>query len=169
MKERTKELQMAKEKAEESDRLKTSFLANMSHEIRTPLNAIVGFSELLANDDADESFKKTALEQINKSNNMLLRLIDDVIDLSKIRAAKISIKKTKFDLYTLLNELYITFKHRLKERRDNAVKLIFNKEYDSIGVYSDYERLKQVLSNFLSNANKIYRKWNDRAGVQNRQ
>ena len=94
-----------KEKAELSDRLKSAFLANMSHEIRTPLNAIVGFSELMVNTD-DQAEKEEYMEIIESNNELLLRLINDILDLSKIESGILERKREKFNLSKVCGELY---------------------------------------------------------------
>ncbi|MEG1564321.1 MAG: histidine kinase dimerization/phospho-acceptor domain-containing protein, partial [Bacteroides sp.] len=103
----------AKNKAEEADKLKSTFLANMSHEIRTPLNAIVGFAELLS--ETEEVDEKLEYKQLIETNSdVLLKLIGDILDLSKIEAGSIDIKRQPFDLSDLCEELYQSFKQRIK-------------------------------------------------------
>ena len=144
------ELQRAKEKAEESDKLKSVFLANMSHEIRTPLNAIVGFSELLSEtNNIDE--KAEYLKIINTNNELLLRLIGDILDLSKIESGLIDFKHEKFDLVAVFRDLFATF----KQKQTNAnVELLADFPYAKCIVSLDRNRLIQVVTNFVINAMK---------------
>lgn len=145
-------LKEAKKKAEDSDRLKSAFLANMSHEIRTPLNAIIGFSELLK--DADNQAEKDEFWNIiNNNNEMLLRLIGDILDLSKIEAGVIEIKKTEFDLVPFFNEMASTFAQQL-EKKGTDVKLIIDNPYTSCMVKFDKNRLQQIITNYMTNAIK---------------
>jgi len=104
----------AKKKAEESDNLKSAFLANVSHEIRTPLNSIVGFSSLLIEPDLSEETKKMYTEMIESNTESLLVLIDEIIDLSKIEAQQLTLKKQDFSIDVLMEELFQIFSHGLK-------------------------------------------------------
>ena len=104
------ELIKAKDKAEESDKLKTAFLANMSHEIRTPMNGILGFAEMLNDDNLSPANRKKYLEIINSNGKMLINLIDDIIDFAKIEADQLNIMKDDFSLNNLLSPgSYILF------------------------------------------------------------
>ena len=154
IKERTVELIDAKEKAEESDKLKSAFLANMSHEIRTPMNAIIGFGDLLSEAELEEEDKKSFIKLINKNSHTLLELINDIIDISKIEAEQIRIRKSDFEVAPLLKELYENF--TINKVKDN-VKILLEKRFveNRIIIYSDPLRLKQVLNNLLSNALKF--------------
>jgi signal transduction histidine kinase len=156
--ERTKELNAAKEKAEESDKLKSSFLANMSHEIRTPLNAILGFSTLIQ----DRSITQAEMEEYNKmmetSGNDLLLLIDDILDISRIEANQIKVELRETTVSMLAEEVFKTFKQSLYlEKSDNPVTPLFvtpaNKE--DYFLNTDPFRLKQILLNILNNAVKF--------------
>ena len=100
-------LTIAKEKAQESDMLKSSFLANISHEIRTPMNGIVGFAELISRDDLDNSTRKTYVNIMKKSSEQLVRIIDDIIDFAKIEANQIHISQEKVNINKLLDQLMI--------------------------------------------------------------
>ena len=116
------ELIQAKEKAEESDRLKSAFLANMSHEIRTPLNAIVGFSSLLAETDEAE-LRHVYMSLVQENNELLLNLISDILDISKIEAGMIDLVMGRVDVPQLCREVIATFSHK---KRDTAVELRFD-------------------------------------------
>jgi PAS domain S-box-containing protein len=149
------QLQEAKEKAEESDRLKSAFLANMSHEIRTPLNAIVGFSTLLAqNANSEENEKFAELVRIN--SDTLLRLIDEILDLSKIEANQITIRNEKCNINQLLKELFSASKIFLEKENKTGIEIslkIPDTAPDSY-ILTDHVRLRQVLTNILENAIK---------------
>ena len=145
------ELIQAKEKAEESDRLKSAFLANMSHEIRTPLNAIVGFSSLLAETDEAE-LRHVYMSLVQENNELLLNLISDILDISKIEAGMIDIVMGRVDVPQLCREVIATFSHK---KRDTAVELRFDENSPQIVIDADKNRIVQVLSNFLTNALKF--------------
>lgn len=139
-----------KEKAEESNRLKSAFLANMSHEIRTPLNAIIGFSELLCiTEDRDEREEYSKI--INLNNELLLRLISDILDLSKIESNAIELHVEVFDFNELIHEIYGSFSARVEEKK---LKLIEQIPYSSCKVALDKDRIAQIAINFLTNAIK---------------
>ena len=145
------ELIQAKEKAEESDRLKSAFLANMSHEIRTPLNAIVGFSSLLAETDEAE-LRHVYMSLVQENNELLLNLISDILDISKIEAGMIDLVMGRVDVPQLCREVIATFSHK---KRDTAVELRFDENSPQIVIDADKNRIMQVLSNFLTNALKF--------------
>ena len=145
------ELIQAKEKAEESDRLKSAFLANMSHEIRTPLNAIVGFSSLLAETDEAE-LRHVYMSLVQENNELLLNLISDILDISKIEAGMIDLVMGRVDVPQLCREVIATFSHK---KRDTAVELRFDENSPQIVIDADKNRIVQVLSNFLTNALKF--------------
>ena len=144
------ELEYAKEKAEQSDKLKSAFLANMSHEIRTPLNAIVGFSELLMTEE-DKHNKEEYNKLISTNSQLLLHLISDILDLSKVEAGMIDFKKEVFDLIPYLNNLANTYKQKCIEK---GLDFILESKYSSCIVKYDKNRLAQVLSNYVTNAIK---------------
>ncbi|MCP9611192.1 PAS domain-containing hybrid sensor histidine kinase/response regulator [Coprobacter tertius] len=144
------ELKDLKEKAELSDRLKSAFLANMSHEIRTPLNAIVGFSELMVNCD-NQAEKDEYMSIIESNNELLLRLINDILDLSKIESGILERKRERFDLSKVCNELYTMI---LPKITNPNVRVEVNDNYSDCWVFLDRSRLKQVWMNYLINAVK---------------
>ena len=144
------ELLNAKNKAEESNRLKSAFLANMSHEIRTPLNAIVGFSNILAmTDDAEE--KEEYVHIIENNNVLLLQLINDILDLSKIEAGTLDFIYSDVDINTMLHELEVSMQSRIT----NHVKLIFERKQEDCFVSIAKSRFMQVLINLITNAIKF--------------
>lgn len=145
------ELIQAKEKAEESDRLKSAFLANMSHEIRTPLNAIVGFSSLLAETD-DVELRQSYMSLVQENNDLLLNLISDILDISKIEAGTIELATGWVDVPQLCREVIATFSHK---KHDGAVELRFDESSPQIVIDADKNRIMQVLSNFMTNALKF--------------
>lgn len=151
------DLQKAKEKAEESDRLKSSFLANMSHEIRTPMNAIIGFAKLLQRDNLDEEKREKYLELIDKGGNRLLNLISDILDISKIDAGQIKIRMAPCNINELMDDLITQFtitlnNPKVKLKTSNALS---NKEGNII---TDKLRLTQIISNLMENAIKFTQK-----------
>lgn len=151
-------LQIAKEKAEESDRLKSAFLANMSHELRTPMNGIIGFSKLIidANDMSQELLKKY-LNIIHKSGYILLNLVNDIIDLSKIESMQLKLNYTKFKLNELIDELHGFFMSEKENTGKNDLEIIAKKDYafKDLMIYSDSNRIRQVLYNLIHNALKF--------------
>ncbi len=155
---RTEEFRIAKERAEEADKLKSAFLANMSHEIRTPLNAIVGFSELLsAYTDINDEIK-SYFDIIRQSSNDLLGLINDIIDIAKIESGQLQFSIADCNLQLeleLLNSFYT--KQIILENKQDNINLIFSPDanYPNPVVKVDPNRLKQVLNNLLSNALKF--------------
>ena len=141
----------AKNKAEVSDRLKSAFLANMSHEIRTPLNAIVGFSNLLAEaEDAQE--KSEYIDIVQENNELLLKLISDILDLSKIEAGTFEFHLTAFDVNQMCQEVVRSLALKVRGRN---VELLFGGHPAQCRMVSDKSRLIQVLTNFINNALKF--------------
>ncbi|MBN2610685.1 MAG: PAS domain S-box protein [Bacteroidales bacterium] len=151
-----RELLVAKEKAEESDRLKSAFLANISHEVRTPLNGIIGFAAMLKNEKVPFEKRKEYSNFVQKSANQLLNIINDLIDISRIQSGQLSISAKKFNLSILMVELFEHFQNNLKETGKEEIELILNTTYDNdFYVESDEVKLRQVLINLLSNAVKF--------------
>lgn len=154
VKERTLDLLVAKEKAEESDRLKTAFLANLSHEVRTPMNAIIGFSNLLADPFFSEDDKKSFIKIIQDSGESLLVLINDILDVSLIEAGQLKTSKKKFLLKPFLDSLFRIA--AIQFRSNNLDFSVYSEEIaDNDYIVTDAERLKQVLFNFINNARKF--------------
>lgn len=150
-KENEHQLIEAKEKAEEADRLKTAFLANMSHEIRTPLNAIVGFSSLLTEAGTKEE-KQEYLKVVEDNNERLLRLISDILDLSRIETDKYAFRYEEMDMNILCEDIIASMRFKAQPE----VRLIFKPSIlPGCLVISDCNRLQQVISNFVSNAIKF--------------
>jgi len=141
----------AKEKAEESNRLKSAFLANMSHEIRTPLNAIVGFSRILADINSGEMENQFA-GIIESNNNLLLQLINDILDLSKIEAGTLEFVYSDVDINTLFDEIEQASAMKVDQ---NAVKIVFKDKLPKCVIHTERNRLSQVISNFISNSIKF--------------
>lgn len=154
IKEKEKELIIAKEKAEESDRLKTAFLANMSHEIRTPMNAILGFSDLLMQKNLSDEKKEKYLELINTGGKNLLNIISDIIDISKMDANQIHINNEVCNINHVFDNLLSQFTILLAQ---SPVTLQMNKTLDdhAATILTDETRLTQILSNLIENARKF--------------
>jgi PAS domain S-box-containing protein len=163
-----KELVMAKEKAEESDKLKMAFLANMSHEIRTPMNGIIGFASLLKNKDLDLSKREQFTEIIDSNANQLLRIITDIIDISKIESNQLQIFNSNTNLNEVFEELRIQFQNELVKQEKENIKLeIANKNESNIcELEVDSIRLKQILANLLDNAIKFTKKGEIKFGFE---
>ena len=145
------ELLVAKEKAEESNRLKTAFLANMSHEIRTPLNAIVGFSSVLVSDDSSPAEKAQYCDIIQKNSDLLLHLINDILDISRMESGKIKFVWEECDVVELCQTALSTAEYG----RKTSALFLFETPVTSLVIKTDAQRLKQVLINLLSNAAKF--------------
>lgn len=147
------ELELQKHRAdlaEEADRMKSEFIANMSHEIRTPLNAIVGFSQLIGIAENDEE-RDEYLKIISNSSNLLVRVIDDILTLSKLEAGLINIYPKKFDFKETFNDLYISFRMIAENKK---IKLTQKAVLEECHLVSDRDRVSQILGNLISNAIK---------------
>jgi len=161
VKERTQDLIVAKDRAEESDRLKSEFLALMSHEIRTPLNAICGFSKVIA-ESVDDPDLLSYSNLIQNQNDLLLKLIDDMIDFAKIESNSLELVRENFDLNALILDIYGEFLPDITEGVE-FTPLISD---DTFNVYSDKLRIKQVFGNLLSNAIKFTKKGTISFGIE---
>lgn len=154
LKETNVSLLEAKKKAEESDNLKSAFLANVSHEIRTPLNSIVGFSSLLSETDLSEETRNSYIDLIESNSESLLILIDEILDLSKIEAHQLTLKRQDFSMDELISELFRMYSHSNLNLR---VELRVGQRIEdkSLSIFSDRVRVKQIFINLLSNAFKF--------------
>lgn len=156
LKQAEKELTLAKEKAENADLSKSAFLANMSHEIRTPLNAITGFAEILASANTEE--EKAQYQEIIKMNaDLLLQLVNDILDMSKIEAGTLEFVYTKVDINLLLSDLRQLFQMRVNDAGGN-IQIIAEPGLPACTIETDRNRIAQVLSNFTTNAIKFTQK-----------
>ena len=158
------QLQLAKEKAEESDRLKSAFLANMSHEIRTPLNAIIGFSSLLTQAETQEE-REEYDKIINTNNELLLQLINDILDLSKIEAGTLEFNDTDVDINNTLSDI----EQSLKLKTSEEVTLSFVEKMTECHILTDKNRLAQVVVNLINNAIKFTEKGHINFGYYRRE
>ena len=153
LKETEKQLTLAKEKAENADLSKSAFLANMSHEIRTPLNAITGFAEILASANTEE--EKAQYQEIIKMNaDLLLQLVNDILDMSKIEAGTLEFVYTKVDINLLLSDLRQLFQMKVNDAGGN-IQIIAEPSLPSCSIETDRNRVAQVISNFTTNAIKF--------------
>jgi PAS domain S-box-containing protein len=154
---RTKALRYAKEKAEESDRLKSAFLANLSHEIRTPMNSIVGFAQIIMQDDSVSDELKNYLRFINSNADSLLQLINDIVDLSMLESDQLAFRFEVFELNAFVHDVF----HWIEELKpDSGVDFRLNNQLnaDNLKLVADKYRLMQVVHNLLSNALKFTHK-----------
>jgi len=151
------EMNKARQEAEKADSLKSSFLANISHEIRTPMNGIIGFTDILKNENLSKEENDKYLEIINKNSLHLLNLLNDIIDFSKIETGQLSILKSEFNLNQLLNELYIYYQTDLQFKNKNKIAFHLHTELEDndSNIFSDETRIKQIISNLLENAIKF--------------
>ncbi|GAO30569.1 histidine kinase [Geofilum rubicundum JCM 15548] len=166
--EKKKELDEYKIKAEESDRLKSSFLANLSHEVRTPMNSIMGFAELLAEQDISEKERREFIKLIRQSGKELLTQINNMIDFSKIEAGLVQLKVEICNFETVFHQLHEFWLEEI--RNENEVKLFFELPQEMLrnGIASDRIRLKQILKVFLSNSIKYTQKGVIEIGVRSK-
>jgi PAS domain S-box-containing protein len=156
----------AKQKAEESDRLKSSFLANMSHEIRTPMNGILGFAELLEDPHLNDAEQKKYLGIIQQSGERMLALINDLIDISKIESGQITISPQEFDPHLMLKDLYAFF---LPEAQKKGLVLVLESaaNHEKKLLFSDKAKINQILVNLIKNAIKFTFKGSVSFGYEN--
>ncbi len=153
------ELKNAKEKAEESDKLKSAFLANMSHEIRTPMNAIIGFTSLIKSRDISKEKQDQYINLTHNNCNKLLKIISDIIDISKIESDQLVVYKRFFIINHELKEIHNSYKHKVKLTGKNLkLKLNLPLADERSIIYTDKVRLKQIISNIVSNAIKFSEK-----------
>ncbi len=147
------ELIKAKEKAEESDKLKSAFLANMSHEIRTPMNGLIGFSELISQPGLEEEERLRYAEIINSSCNQLLKIVNDLIDISQIETKQINIRKESFDINIMVDDLERFFQPQVKNK--NFSLSTIKSSAEAFFISTDKTKLRQILTNLISNAIKF--------------
>ncbi len=150
------DLRKAKERAEESDKLKSAFLANISHEIRTPMNGILGFAKLLLNPDLSGEQQKDYLDIIQKSGRRMLNIINDLVDISKIESGHTEIHVKEVDVCKVLSDLHAFF---LPEyiKKDISLEYMVPEDCENIIIHADGNRLIQILSNLIKNALKFTR------------
>lgn len=159
-----RELKVAKEKAENADIAKSAFLANMSHEIRTPLNAITGFAEVMGSANTEE--EKTQYQEIIKMNaDLLMQLVNDILDMSKIEAGTLEFVYSTVDINLLLSDLQRLFQMRINDA-GGKVQIIAEPSLSSCFIQTDRNRVAQVISNFVGNAIKFTREGNIRIGYK---
>ncbi|MCZ4694961.1 PAS domain S-box protein [Ancylomarina euxinus] len=158
------ELRKSKLEAEESDRLKTAFLANLSHEVRTPLNGIIGFTNLMMNEDTTAEVKHEYGNVILESGNQLMMIIDDLVKIAEIEAGKLSIKQTEFLIIDLFNEILQFYK---PEIADKALKIKISNTFNiACQIKSDHKRIRQIMDNLIKNAIKFTNKGEITLGAQ---
>jgi signal transduction histidine kinase len=151
---RTKNLELALQKAEEANRLKSLFLANMSHEIRTPLNGIMGFSELIIDPEIEGALKQEFATHITQNSEQLLKLIDQIFHLSVIEAGKVRITREEFRIKLLLLSLEQKFVQKIQSSKKN-IKLFLNTDLKEDKIITDYEKLDLIIENLFDNALKF--------------
>lgn len=160
------ELDYARRKAEESDRLKSAFLANISHEIRTPMNAILGFSSLLSGKDVSKQTREEYIRIISQSGSNLLSIIDNILDFAKIEAENLSIVRKTTDVYELIKHLQKYGADLIKQSQKKQLEIICHPIEAPIEIFVDKKRLKQILENLVSNAIKFSEKGTIEVGIQ---
>lgn len=146
-----KDLRVAKDRAEESNRLKSAFLANMSHEIRTPLNAIVGFSDVLSAGGASEEEQRGYFEIIRTNSDLLLRLINDILDVSRLEADRVILSLESCNVVQICQQVVAS----VAQARRSTNQFLFDCNREAVEMRTDVQRLQQVVINLLSNADKF--------------
>ncbi|HYW94647.1 MAG TPA: PAS domain S-box protein [Bacteroidales bacterium] len=151
------ELVEAKIRAEESDKLKTSFLANMSHEIRTPMNGILGLAQLLTQNKLDDEERTEYLSMIGSNGKLLMNLVNDIIDISRIESNQVDLNEGEFSLNDMMSELlsFIQSEKMVKNKDKVELKMITGLDNDNSAIIADQSKLKQVLTNLIGNAIKF--------------
>ena len=146
-----------KEHAEEADRLKSSFLVNVSHDIRIPMNAIIGFSDLLADEDLTQTEREEFIDMINKSGQDLVTLIDNIIEISKIETGQMTVKKEVIPIFPLLNDIMAVFNNNrtLEDRDDLTLQLDLPSKFADIKFSTDIFKFRQICTNLIDNAIKF--------------
>ena len=147
-----KDLRVAKDRAEESNRLKSAFLANMSHEIRTPLNSIVGFSDVLAMGGSTEDEQQSYYKIIKTNSDLLLRLINDILDLSRLEANRVTLTWEECDVVQLCSQVVASVSF---SRQSSDNQFLFSTSFETFRMVTDVQRMQQVIINLLSNADKF--------------
>lgn len=153
--ERTADLIVARERAEESDKMKSAFIANMSHEIRTPMNAIIGLSGLLMNEDITEKEREEFIRIIINNGDSLIRIIDDLLDVSIIDSGHVRLKFQMCNINGVFSELFEIFSNRLKTMPEKQLTLVKNISAEELNILTDRVRFSQIMSNLLDNAIKF--------------
>ncbi|MDQ8182503.1 ATP-binding protein [Pelagicoccus sp. SDUM812005] len=159
----------AKERAEESDRLKSAFLANMSHEIRTPLNAVMGFAQLLKAGGGTREEREKFVDIILSNGNHLLRILGDIIELAQIESNQLRVEPVTFDLRLMLTEIYSAFNERLRAEKESPIEIVVDNQIrDPDRVTCDETRLKQIIYNLVSNSIKFTMQGSIHVGYERR-
>ena len=155
LQEKQEKLQIEKQKAEESDKLKSMFLANLSHEIHTPMNAILGFSNLLDDPAITDDEKKIYIGQLHDSGEQLIKIIDDIVEISKIESRQVKITKKQFDLVSVLEEILYFYKKIILLDSKLEIKLNLPKNREKYYITTDLTKFRQIFNNLIDNAIKF--------------
>ncbi|PCH70761.1 MAG: hypothetical protein COC06_03660 [Bacteroidales bacterium] len=150
-----KELEIAKREAEESEQLKSAFLSNISHEIRTPINAMVGFSNLLSDKDINEEQRSNFINHISNNSQKLLKLINNLIDISKLETNQLAVQKAEFVLNPIITDLFKAHKTSLSKDKNLGLKLVLPYLSEQFSIYSDKNKIIQIFDNLIDNAVKF--------------
>ncbi|MBI2522305.1 MAG: response regulator [Bdellovibrio sp.] len=154
---RNQEMNTAKERAEESDRIKSAFLSNMVHDIRTPMNTIVGFSQLMSASTLPEKERAEYADIINSSSDRLLKTINNILDISRVETGQASIKRNAFQIHRLLQDLYLAHEDAFKQK-NVELKIEINPRFASLVIYNDEQKIYRILNALLDNAYKYTEK-----------